>query len=115
MQIRNLVFVASLFAIGCGKSEESRLDDLVEACEAYNESFNDLADSCEGLARTDFDCEEQRDLTEEHGCLEEAEAAVQCLEAIDFETLPCDESSLEALDSCTADGEAWNECVGLED
>ena len=115
MQIKNLALIASLFALGCGdKSDDERLDALVEGCESLNEAWNELADSCDGLDRTYIDCEEQRDLTEEHGCLDEAEAAMECLEGIGYETLPCDESSLRALENCTADGEAFNECTGEE-
>ena len=52
VQIKNLVLIASFFAIGCGdKSDEDRLDDLVEACEAINAAHNELADSCDALTR----------------------------------------------------------------
>ena len=113
MQIKNLALIASLFALGCGdKSDDERLDALVEGCESLNEAWNELADSCDGLDRTYIDCEEQVDLTEEHGCLDEAEASMECLEGIGYGTLSCDESSLDALASCYADSAAFNACIG---
>jgi len=112
VQIKNLALIASLFAIGCG--DKDRLDALMEECEAINVAYNEIADSCDTLTRTDIDCQERRDLTEEHGCLDEAEAALECLEGIGYDTLPCEESSLDALATCQADGDAWTECVGEE-
>ena len=114
MQIKNLALIASLFALGCGKSDEERLDDLVEGCESVKTAYNSLADSpeCDFLDRWDFDCEEQKDLIEENGCLDEAEASLECLEGIDYEKLYCDEAALEALATCADEGEAVNACIG---
>ena len=131
MQIHKITLIASLFAFGCGEksdednddswsdggsadswSDAERLDALVEGCESLKEAWNELADSCDGFDRSYIDCEEQVDLTEEHGCLDEAEAALECLEGIGYDTLPCEESSLDALATCQADSAAFNACIG---
>ena len=132
MQIQRLALIASLCAFGCGeKSDEDnddswsdggsadswwdaeRLDALLDGCKSVNEAWNELADSCDSFGRTYIDCEEQVDLAEERGCLDEAEASMECIEVIiDYETLKCDESTLAALASCTAESEAYNACIG---
>ena len=112
MTIRNLFLFASLFALGCGeKTDEERLDDLEEACNDYLESYSRLQAEC-GLPDPGFTCAEQRSLTEESGCIDEAEAALECGQDAGFDSLTCEDDLLGALSKCEEPGTAWNECVG---
>jgi hypothetical protein len=115
MPIKKLALIASFFALGCGeKSDEERLDDIVEACESLNQAFNELAATCDGLQPSIVDCEEERIKTEENGCIDEAEASIECLEGIGYDSLECNEESLVELASCAEIGMAYNECIGEE-
>ena len=111
MQIRNLVLVTSLFAVACGKSDEKRLEELGEACKELNDSYLYYAAECSYDA-VDFECDEKIELTEEEGCLEEAEAALECSERIGYTDLEWDEGEA-ALILCADEGQDWNDCVGL--
>ena len=59
-----------------------------------------------------FTCAEQRKLTEESGCIDEAEAALECGQNADFDSLTCEDDLLAELSKCEEPGTAWNECVG---
>jgi len=111
VQIRNLVLVTSLFAFACGKSDDKRLDELGEACKELNDSYLYYAAECSYDA-IDFECDEKMELTEDEGCIEEAEAALECSERIGYTDLECDEGEA-ALILCADEGQAWNDCVGL--
>ena len=112
MTVKYLVLFASLFALGCGeKSDEERLDDLEAACADYLESYSRLQGEC-GLPDPGFTCAEQRKLTEESGCIDEAEAALECGQNADFDSLTCEDDLLAELSKCEEPGTAWNECVG---
>ena len=111
MRIQNLVLVTSLFAIACGKSDDNRLEELGEACKELNDSYLYYAAECSYDAY-DFECDEKMELTEEEGCIEEAEAALECSERIGYTDLECDEGEA-ALILCADEGQDWNDCVGL--
>ena len=115
MPIKTLALIASLFALGCGeKSDEERLDGLVAGCQSINDAYNNLAATCDALEPSYIDCEEERDKTEEHGCSDEAEASMACMEGIGYASLECNDEGLEAVTTCYDEGMAYNSCVGEE-
>lgn len=111
MRIQNLVLVTSLFVLACGKSDDKRLEELGEACKELNDSYLYYAAECSYDA-VDFECDEKIELTGEEGCIEEAEAALECSERIGYTDLECDEGEA-ALILCADEGQDWNDCVGL--
>ena len=112
MTVKHLLLFSSLFALGCGeKSDEERLDDLEAACADYLEGYSRLQEEC-NLPDPGFTCAEQRKLTEESGCIDEAEAALECGQNADFDSLTCEDDLLAELSKCEEPGTAWNECVG---
>ncbi len=116
MRIQNLVLLTSLVAIGCGEksdeeSDESRLEELAEACHGLNDSYMYYAAEC-SFPAIDFECDDKIDRTREEDCIDEAEAALECSERIGYTDLECDEGDA-ALTLCAAEGLAWNACVGL--
>ena len=112
MTVKYLVLFGSLFALGCGeKTDEERLDDLEAACDDYLKSYSRLQEEC-GLPDPGFTCAEQRRRTEESGCIDEAEAALECGQNTDFDSLTCDDDLSAELSKCEEPGTAWNECTG---
>ena len=57
-------------------------------------------------------CVDLDNLTEESGCIDEAEAALECGQNADFDSLTCEDDLLAELSKCEEPGTAWNECVG---
>ena len=112
MSIHRFILFASLFAIGCGKSDEERLDDLVTGCESLNDAYRQLADECD-FPDIIIDCEDQRTIAEESGCIDEAEEALACSQRIGYESLECDDDLTGALDACADEAQAYSECAGL--
>lgn len=111
MNVNHLVLLASLFAIGCGKSEEDRLDHLEAACDQYLKSYYLLQEEC-GIPDPGFDCAEQRARVEETGCIDEAEAALECGQNSDLDSLTCEDDFEAELNKCAEPAAALNDCVG---
>jgi len=114
MQIQNLVLFAALFAIGCGeKTDDERLDALQEACESIQVAAGEFTLQC-GFDSVDFECESRRNLTEKHGCIDEAEALLGCIEGVGYDSLECDDERAGAGSACLDnEGVTWNSCVGI--
>jgi hypothetical protein len=107
MSIHRFILFASLFAIGCGKSDEERMDDLIAGCESLLESYRQLADEC-GLGDFIIDCQDL-----DSDCLDEAEASLECSQRIGYESLECNDDLEGALDACADEFTAYSACAGF--
>ena len=115
MPSQKLILFASLFIIGCGeKSDEERLDDLTDQCLSLCDSYNGLADKCDLPPKPgDCGCAVQAALTEEFGCIDEAEVIIGCEDQVGYDSLTCDDDLEAELSACAADMQAWTDCTSL--
>ena len=112
---QKLVLFASLFIIGCGeKSDEERIDDLLEQCQSMCDSTNALADKC-GFTQVDCECADRAAKTEEFGCIDEAEAIFKCMDGIGLDSLTCSDDLLGALESCADTTATWHACASEDE
>tara|TARA_B100000530_G_scaffold189533_1_gene120220 strand:+ start:103 stop:447 length:345 start_codon:yes stop_codon:yes gene_type:complete len=114
MQIKALFLLAPLFAFGCGeKSDEERLDDLVERCHSFMSDYNRVVSECGLTNDLNVDCDEGRELIKDNECIDQTEAALDCADSQDYASLQCDDDIDAALQACAEPAFAWIECMGL--
>ena len=115
MQIKALFLLAPLFAFGCGeKSDEERLDDIVERCHSFMSDYDKVTSECGFQNPINVDCDEGRKLIKENDCIDQTEAALDCADSEDYASLheQCDKVDA-ALEACAEPAQAWIECMGL--